>query len=181
MKSNILIFFLVLISGNVKADCWFDCDTANRNLSTDFAKVTEYLDRAFSRKRRNSGVKYFCGKESNNEITMFSVYKDREKELLIINAGRFSPPDYGASNWKRVGMGYLKPFQVMKKLNFGLSGIANSLSDDKRCRAIYKGLSELGDNFFLACTYKYNEDLPISKSVTAKYSSFYSLDRCMKK
>lgn len=114
---------------------------------------------------------------------VISVNKDITEELLIINISQFSPPDYGSSSWNGMDVDIGISLELAKSLNFGVLGIAEELSEDKRCRmatmkTAFLGQEMPGNNVIMICSYGNNVSLPISIEHLKRNSDLVSISHC---
>jgi|GEM_PF-3046356 len=159
----IATFLMFFVSQPVSAECYFGCDSISRNLSTDYAKlISEFKDSGYKEDKNNSNI--LCNINNKNELEIISVRKKSDEDVLVVVYSQFTPPKtVGDSAWKKMNASMWNVTKIMKTLNFGISGIANNLSEDQRC---FGGLATGSDTEIstgiVTCVYGNHEDLPVT-------------------
>lgn len=165
----------LFFSTAVLADCYVNCDSISRNLSTDYAKLIEqlkadkYEEHAYG---GDSNASILCKRNDKNELEVMVMRKNPEQELMRALYLQFTPPDLGGSKWQPKKIDLVNLVWMEKTLNFGLSGINDNLSEDKRCLALR------GENGFavIQCDYKKDANLPVTQDAVREQALMGSSD-----
>jgi len=176
---NIMLIGLVLIYGVslANANCFlFGCDDIKRDIDTDYNKIYKKIS---GHKKVFKKQKYYCDKRKEDEINVFSIEKNREEELLIINFSEYKKNQFNSTQYDPVNPNTKIAVEIMLKLDFGILGAeGDGISADKRCRyQEFKGFFNSVVSVFV-CSYGKNAKLPISDSIMKEKASVVSIEKC---
>lgn len=182
IKHYFTIALIAVITLNQShADCWFSCDSVNRNLASDFARTTEVLNEITDKTYSNDDKDFlhFCGTNDKNEMYVASLQKFVSGEMLVVNFSQYSPPRYGSTTWTNTRVDMMPTLRIAKTLNFGVVGLKDSISPDKRCRMVlFDKTNQQGNSFNVICNYEKNATLPVNDFGVALLSRFVPIDVC---